>query len=97
VTARHVAHVEGMRNIHNILFRKQEGARRVKCSRVRREIILQEVLGRANRLLSFDTTRSADKMKIEWRGNHRQQTDLISIFNNNNNGESRFEWILGDT
>jgi hypothetical protein len=41
-------------------------------------IKLQEVPGRTNRLLSFDTTRT-ELTTTKLRGIHRQQGDLISI------------------
>jgi hypothetical protein len=41
----------------------------------------QDALGRTNRLLSFDPTRTAEKTKKLWgRHKHGQQGDFVSLF-----------------
>jgi hypothetical protein len=63
-----------------VLVGKPEGKRPLEDLGSGGRIILQEVLGRTNRLISFVTTWATQKRKI--RGDtrtHRQQVDLITF------------------
>jgi hypothetical protein len=70
-------------NAYIFLFHSQNPLRSVgKCAILAFNFIQQEVLRRTNRLISFDTTRTAQKTNL-WGGGAHSQGDLVSLITKN--------------